>query len=65
MVDVLKNFEGRITCYNKESEEQYCTDADDLFEEFLNEGKIKEKESKDRTIKEREVKEKNKIIKNY
>jgi hypothetical protein len=47
LIDVLSNFEGRITIYNKETEENYCTDAEELFQEFLlNEEEIKKKEIK-------------------
>ena len=66
LINILSNFEGRITLYNEESEDNYCTDADDLFKEFLeDEEEIKNKNLKEKKMKEIKEKEKNIIIKNF
>ena len=63
LVDVLSNFEGRVTYYNNNNEEDFCTDADDLFQEFLeDEDKIKEKELAQKKLKD---KQKQEIIKSF
>ena len=63
LIDVLSNFEGRTTYYNKETEEDYCTDAEELFQEFLiDEEEIKKKELKEKRIKEINEKKKKDIL---
>ena len=65
LIDVLNNFEGRITYYNEETEKDYCTDADELFQEFLEDDeKIKERQNKKRALKEMNEKKKENILKN-
>ena len=65
LIDILSNFEGRITYYNKQTEKDYCTDADDLFLEYLeDEDEIKQKNLEEKIKKEKKEKEKIKIIKN-
>ena len=66
LINILSNFQGRVTRYNGASEGDYCTDADELFEEFLiDENEIREKEMKERRIKENKEMEKIMIIKSF
>ena len=66
LIDVLSNFEGRITIYNKETEKNYCTDAEELFQEFLlNEEEIEKKKLKDKQTKERKEKKKKDILQEF
>ena len=66
LVDILSNFEGRVTYYNSASDENYCTDVEDLFKEFLiDEDEIKEREMKKKVENEKKEKEKKMIIKRF
>ena len=65
LIDVLNNFEGRITYYNEETEKDFCTDAEDLFQEFLeDEEEIQKRQLKEKAIKEMHEKKKENLIKN-
>ena len=57
LVDILSNFEGRVTHYNSQTEENLCTDAEDLFSEYL-----KDEEKKENILKEKMVKKKKEKI---
>ena len=60
LINILSNFEGRLTLYNEASEDNYCTDADYLFKEFLeDEEEIKNKNLKEKKMKEIKEKQKN------
>ena len=64
LIEILKDFEGRVTYYNKESEEDFCDDAEEFFEEFLiEEDEIKKRENKKKAKKEKREKDKINIIK--
>ena len=63
LIDVLNNFEGRITYYNEETEKVFCTDADEMFQEFLEGWKNKKKQNKKKALKEMNEKKKENIKK--
>ena len=63
LLDVLSDFEGRITYYNSDIEDDYCTDADDFFKEFLeDQNEINEKKLKEKQLRESEKQD---IIKSF
>ena len=65
LIDVLSEFEGRVTLYNEETDKDFCEDADEFFGEFLQDEKEIEKKKKiEINKKENKEKEKKKIIKN-
>ena len=62
----MSYFEGRVTYYNSASDENYCTDVEDLFKEFLiDEDEIKEREMMKKVENEKKEKEKKMIIKRF
>jgi len=63
LIDVLSEFEGRVTLYNEETDKDFCEDADEFFGEFLQDEKEIEKKKKiEKNKKENKEKEKIKII---
>ena len=65
LIDVLSEFEGRVTQYKEETDEDFCVDADELFGEFLEDEKeIEEKKKIEKNKKKIKIKEKEKIISN-
>jgi len=63
LIDVLSEFEGRVTNYNEATDKDFCVDADEFFGEFL-EDEIEVEQNKKTEKRKKEIKEneKKKII---
>ena len=64
LIDVLSEFEGRVTIYDEETDKDFSVDADEFLWEFLDDEGVEIKKKKEKIIKENKEKEKKKILNN-